>query len=154
LGDFSLESAPAGWILRNPVSRFGLGSWKDQGQPYYSWDMAYSKNYTVENTSARYSLKLYKWKGTVAEVFVNSEKAGIIACKPYEFDLTPWLKKGNNTIEVRVVGSLKNLMGPHYNKDRGINGPWHWNGVHKQAPGHDYDLFDYGLMEDFSVFRE
>jgi hypothetical protein len=154
LGDFSLEAAPVGWILRNPVGRLALGSWKEQGHPYYSWDVSYSKNYTVENGSARYSLKLNKWKGTVAEVFVNGEKAGIIAYKPYEFDLTPRLKKGSNTIEVRVVGSLKNLMGPHYNRDRGINGPWHWNGVQKQAPGRDYDLFEYGLLEDFSVFKE
>jgi len=152
LGDFSLESAPAGWIAKEPVSNFELGSWKDQGQPYYSWDMSYSKNYKIENATARYALKLNKWNGTLAEVFVNDKKAGVIAYQPYEFDLSPYLKKGNNKVEVRVVGSLKNLMGPHYSKDRGINGPWHWNGVHKQAPGHDYDLIDYGLMEDFSVF--
>jgi hypothetical protein len=151
LGDFSVESAPAGWLIRNPVTKLAPGSWKDQGHPQYAWDMSYSKNYQIDDLSARYSLQLNKWNGTVAEVFVNDEKAGIVAYKPYHFDLTPYIKKGNNKIEVRVVGSLKNIFGPHYNKDKGINSPWHWNNVQKQAPGSDYNLSDYGLMEDFNV---
>ncbi|MDR1170647.1 MAG: hypothetical protein LBK97_07435, partial [Prevotellaceae bacterium] len=41
---------------------------------------------------------------------LNDAKAGIIAYKPYEFDLSPFLKKGKNKVEVRVTGSLKNLF--------------------------------------------
>ena len=151
LGDFSLESATAGWIMKKPVDKFETGSWKEQGQPYYSWDMAYSKNYQIDDISARYALRLNKWNGTLAEVWVNNIKAGIVAYKPYEFDLSPYLKEGDNKIEVRVVGSLKNLLGPHYSRDRGIAGPWHWDNVHQQASGRDYNLFDYGLIEDFVV---
>lgn len=150
LGDFALEPAPAGWIVREPVE-LNLGSWKAQGQPCYAWEVAYSKDYRVEDTAARYALRLGEWKGTVAEVFVNGEKAGVIACQPYKLDLTPYLKAGNNRVEVRVVGSMKNLFGPHYNQDKGIAGPWHWNGVQKQLPGSDYLQVDYGLMEDFEV---
>lgn len=151
VGDFSLEPASSGWVIEEPAVRVDTGSWKEQGMPFYSWDMAYSKNYNIQDTSARYALQLNNWKGTVAEVFVNDNKAGVIAYQPYRFDLSPYLKVGNNTIEVRVVGSLKNLFGPHYNHDRGIAGPWHWNNVGKQLPGNEYDLLDYGLMEDFSV---
>lgn len=150
LGDFSLESAPAGWIVREPVD-LNLGSWKVQGQPCYAWEVAYSKDYRIEDSKACYALRLGEWKGTVAEVFVNGEKAGIIACQPYKLDLTPYLKAGNNRVEVRVVGSMKNLFGPHYNQDKGIAGPWHWNGVQKQISGSDYLQVDYGLMEDFEV---
>ncbi len=50
-----------------------------------------------------------------------------------------------------MVGSLKNLLGPHYNQDKGIASPWHWNDVHRQNPGKDYNLLDYGLMKDFIV---
>ena len=151
LGDFSLEAAPKGWIIREPFDKLNLGSWKSQAQPYYSWDISYAKNYNIADTSARYALQLNKWNGTLAEVYVNGEKAGIIAYKPYNFDLSPYLKAGNNKVEVRVIGSLKNLLGPHYNRDIGIAGPWHWNSVHVQVSGNDYSLIDYGLMEDFSV---
>ncbi len=150
-GDFSLESADRGWIIREPISKLNLGSWKDQGQPCYSWDVSYSKNYRIDDASARYALQLGKWNGTLAEVYVNDSKVGVVAYKPYNFDLSPYLKQGNNKIEVRVVGSLRNLFGPHYSGDRGITGPWHWNSVHRQDPGSDYNLVNYGLMEDFSV---
>lgn len=151
-GDFSLEPAAMGWIIREPLGNLSLGSWKSQGQPYYSWDVSYGKTYRVTDLSLRYALQLNQWKGTVAEIFVNDNKVGIIAYKPYHFDLSPYLQKGDNKVEVRVIGSLRNLFGPHYSRDMGISGPWHWNGVHKQAPGNEYVLFDYGLMEDFTVF--
>ena len=149
-GNFSLESAPTGWVMREPVE-LKTGSWKAQGHPCYSWDVAYTKEYRISNPKARYTLQLNEWKGTVAEVFVNGEKAGVVACQPYRIDLTPYLKEGNNRIEVRVIGSLRNLFGPHYNHDKGIMGPWHWNGVQKQIPGSDYNQSDYGLMEDFTL---
>ncbi len=151
LGDFTVEPAPKGWIISEPVNKMKPGSWKDQGQPFYSWDVAYSKIYNITDTSARYALQLNKWNGTLAEVYVNDSKAGIIAYKPYNFDLSLFLKIGDNKIEVRVIGSLKNLLGPHYNNPKGIAGPWHWNSIHVQASGSDYSLLDYGLMEDFSV---
>lgn len=152
-GSFTLEAASHGWIMvpdRNPVP----GSWKEQGLPCYSWDMAYSHTYNISNPEKTHYLCLGQWNGTVAEVFVNGSKAGVAAYQPYTFDLTPYLKKGHNDIEVRVIGSLHNLFGPHYSSDRGINGPWHWNGVQQQAPGSDYNLENYGLIEDFSVFTK
>jgi len=153
LGNFSLQSADKGWIIQRPADKLKLGSWKTQGQPYYSWDVSYGRSYKIDDTSARYTLQLKEWNGTLSEVYVNGKKAGIIAYKPYQFDLTPYLKKGNNKVEVRVVGSLKNLLGPHYNRDKGIAGPGHWNGVHKQNAGKDYNLLDYGLMEDFIILQ-
>ena len=138
--------------MREPVE-LDLGSWKTQGIPCYSWDVAYRKDYQIPDTNARYALQLHEWKGTVAEVFVNGNKAGIIAYQPYQLDLTPYLQVGCNTIEIRVIGGLRNLFGPHYNQDKGIMGPWHWNGVQKQLPGNEYNQSDYGLMEDFTIIQ-
>ncbi len=150
LGDFSLKSASAGWQVEPPV-RLDFGSWKAQGQPFYSWDVSYAKHYRIADTSARYAVQLKSWKGTLAEVYVNDRKVGVIAYQPYVFDLSSYLEVGENKVEVRVIGSLKNLFGPHYNREKGIAGPWHWNGVKKQLPGSDYDLMDYGLTEDFVI---
>ena len=151
LGDFLLESAPRGWLVREADDSINLGSWKKQGHPFYSWDISYSKDYLIEDLSAQHILQLNEWNGTLAEVYVNDKKAGIIAYKPYTFDLSPYLTKGKNTIDIRVVGSLKNLLGPHYNHSVGIAGPWHWNEVHRQDAGEDYNLIDYGLIEDFKI---
>lgn len=151
-GNFSVIPAKSGWNIAAPVETLALGSWKEQKQPFYSRDMQYSKTYPIDDLAGTYSVALGKWNGTVAEVYVNGEKAGIIAYDPYQLDVTSHLKKGNNQIDVRVIGSLKNLLGPHYrNPAPGLAGPWHWKNIPEPIPGADYQMMDYGLMEDFSL---
>ena len=153
-GNFSVVPEQEGWSIGAPQESFTLGSWKDQKQPFYSWDMSYSKTYTLDDLTGRYAVKLNKWNGTVAEVYVNGQKAGIIAFDPWQLDVTPYLKEGGNTIDVRVIGSLKNLLGPHYrNPAPGLASPWHWKNVDKPIPGKEYQMMDYGLMEDFELIH-
>ena len=76
----------------------------------------------------------------------------MIAFDPWQLDVTSYLKEGSNTIDVHVIGSLKNLLGPHYNNPNpGLASPWHWKNIRKQIPGSDYQMLDYGLMEDFDL---
>lgn len=152
LGDFSVVPAKKGWNISAPVPSFHLGSWKEQGQPFYSWDFSYSKTYNLNDLSKQYSVKLGKWNGTVAEVYVNGKKAGIIGFEPYVLPVSPYLKEGENQIEVRIIGSLKNLLGPHYRHPApGLASPWHWKNITEQMPGSDYQMMDYGLIDDFSL---
>lgn len=152
IGDFSVVPEKAGWSISVPVEKLTLGSWKAQKQPFYSWNMSYTKDYTIEDTSKPYAVQLNAWKGTVAEVYVNGEKVGIIISNPYRLDITSYLKQGTNQIEVRVVGSHKNLLGPHYNNPApGLASPWHWKNIKGQIPGSEYQMQDYGLMQDFDV---
>ena len=154
LGNFSVLPESKGWSINAPTDKFTLGSWKEQQQPFYSWDVKYSKSYTITNLSGSYFVKLGKWSGTVAEVFINGEKAGIIGYDPYQLNVTPFLKEGANQVEVKVIGSLKNLLGPHYrNPAPGLASPWHWKDIKEAIPGAKYQLMDYGLMEDFELIH-
>jgi len=155
LGDFSVVPETKGWSISSPVANLTLGSWKEQKQPFYSWDVKYGKTYNITNLSGNYVVKLNKWSGTVAEVYVNGTKAGIIGYDPYQLNITPYLKEGSNNIEVSIIGSLKNLLGPHYrNPAPGLASPGHWKNIREQIPGLNYQMMDYGLMEDFSLFGE
>lgn len=152
LGDFSVVPGKEGWSIGKPVESFGLGSWKEQGQPFYSWEFSYSKEYEIEDLSRPYAVKLNDWAGTVCEVYVNGEKAGSIGFDPYRLDVTEALKTGKNQVEVRVIGSHKNLLGPFYgNPAPGLTGPWHWRHSKGQVPAADYQMLDYGLFEDFDL---
>lgn len=154
LGNFSVVPEQKGWSISTPVGSFTLGSWKEQKQPFYSWDMKYSKSYQVTDLSDIYLVKLGEWKGTVAEVYVNGTKAGIIGFDPYQLNVTSYLKEGTNQIDVHVIGSLKNLLGPHYkNPDPGLASPWHWKNISEPIAGADYQMIDYGLMEDFELME-
>lgn len=153
-GNFSVVPETKGWSISAPVEHLTLGSWKAQKQPFYSWDMQYSKSYDIKDLTGAYLVKLGEWKGTVAEVYVNGVKAGIIGFDPYTLNVTPYLKEGANRIDVQVIGSLKNLLGPHYrNPAPGLASPWHWKNIHEPIAGVEYQLLDYGLMEDFELLH-
>jgi hypothetical protein len=53
-------------------------------------------------------------------------------------------------VEVKIVGSNKNLLGPFHNNPRpGLVSPGHFRNVRAYPAGDDYQQLDYGLMGDF-----
>jgi len=156
LGTFSLDARPRGWRI-GPPEELGIGSWKSQGMPFYSDKVIYGKSYDIEKESGQeYLVVLGEWSGTLAEVRVNGERAGIIGWQPYELDITSSLENGLNKVEVVVVGSLKNLLGPlHTPWQRGIVTIGDFQqGPEEQPSGSEYDTFEYGLMEDFLLIGQ
>jgi hypothetical protein len=152
LGEFGLEPSDNGWEIGKPEF-LQLGSWKEQGYPFYSDQISYTKHFIMNGKFSRYFVNLNKWQGTVAEIWVNDKKAGIIGWPPYELDISSWIRKGENKVSVRVTGSLKNLLGPHHNNPvKGVVTPWSFFfAPEKQPEGLGYDLLDYGLFEDFEI---
>ena len=153
LGDFNLQPAEKGWQIV-PPGPLQPGSWKNQGLPLYGFGVRYVKNFNLAKTGNRFELQLGNWKGTVSAVKVNGQAAGIIFSEPNTLDITKYLRKGNNRVEVEVTGSLKNLLGPHHNSPKpGMVGPGHWWNIKSYPPGSAYDTYDYGLMSDFELLR-
>jgi hypothetical protein len=153
LGNFNLASAAKGWTITAPTS-LELGSWKEQGMPMYGQGVHYVKEFQLGARPGRLSVKLGKWNGTMAAVTVNGRPAGVIAYDPFELDITKWLVAGENKVDVEVIGSLKNLLGPHHGKHApGLASPWHWRNIRSYPAGKDYDTYDYGLMEDFQLVK-
>ena len=154
VGDFMLNPLKKGFEIA-PGTLTKLGSWKSMGYPFYAQKVSYSENFEVAKTKAEYKVKLNKWKGIIAEVFVNQKKAGIIAYPPYELNISQFINAGKNEISVRVIGSLKNTFGYFYkNNHRWINGPGDWDTAPEKIPGiGEYFLMDYGLEEPFSLIR-
>jgi hypothetical protein len=155
LGNFSLEPAAKGWSIRPPVKEFSTGSWKEQGWPFYSRSVAYTKVFNVNDPSGNYRVRLGDFAGTVAEVSVNGKSAGIIGFEPYTINVSEFIRDGSNSIEVKIVGSNKNLLGPFHNNPRkGLTSPWDFRNVRSYPSGKDYHQFDYGLMDDFWLEKE
>ena len=154
LGDFSVEPVAKGFIITAPVPKLTAGSWLKQGLPFYSWGMTYSKEYLIDKPSGKYEVVPGAWKGTVAEVTVNSGPPLVLAFPPYRTDVTNFIKQGTNRIDIKIIGSLRNLLGPHHNKpSEGFASPWNWRYVKSYPGGKDYRMYDYGLMEDFILYR-
>jgi hypothetical protein len=123
------------------------------GRPLYGKLVSYSKVFSAEKNKS-YTVKLGKWKGTAAILLLNGKKIGDLSYAPFEFTLKDGLRLGGNVIDVQVVGSLKNTLGPHHNKPKpGMVSPWSWRGVKEYPAGADYDVYDYGLLEDFEILE-
>lgn len=152
LGNFDLQSVEKGWELV-AASPAKLGSWKNLGRPMYGQQVSYSKVFQAHEGQI-YQIKLAEWVGTAAVVKLNGQLVGDISLAPFEFRLDEGIKNGKNKVEVIVVGSLKNTLGPHHNQPKpGMVSPWHWRGVKNYPSGSEYDLYDYGLLEDFQLIE-
>jgi hypothetical protein len=151
LGEFALKPAVKGFVIV-PDQPLKLGKWNEQGHPFYAQGVAYRQQFQTDTPTGKYYVALPKWYGSVARVNVNGKVAGYITAPPWECDVTKRLKRGDNTIEVVVIGTLKNTLGPHHGK-QALGSAWpgmFQNGPKDgQPPGADYANVGYGLLEPF-----
>jgi hypothetical protein len=155
LGDFLVKPAKQGFEITGGAIE-SLGSWREAGLPFYSQEVSYSQKFSVSKANeSAFKVKLNEWNGSVAEVFVNGQSAGLIAWQPNELDVTNLLKEGENEITVKVTGSLKSTFGFFYQKnDNWIFGPHSWNNAPKKIPeASEYFLMDYGMFEAFELVK-
>ncbi len=177
LGNFTLKPADKGFIV-GPDHPFAPGScekpaagqsnpagsatnsnrigWNLLGHPFYSAGVSYRERFDVDKPSGRYVVALPSWYGSVAKVTVNGRFAGYIDAPPWECEVSRWLLRGRNDIEVIVIGTLKNTLGPHHgNPALGVA----WPGTFQKAPesgpppGAAYSTVAYGLFEPFVLKR-
>ncbi|MGQ9651193.1 MAG: glycosyl hydrolase [Phycisphaerae bacterium] len=155
LGDFDLEPAQKGFVIV-PARGLELGPWNKQGLPLYSHGVAYTRSFDVGSKVGRYYVGLPAWLGSVAAVKVNGRLAGYIWHQPWELEVTDCLKSYGNDIEVVVIGTLKNTLGPHHGK-HGLGSAWPgmWDRAPEEGPppGAEYSTVGYGLFEPFVLKR-
>ena len=155
LGDFTLKPVAHGFsIAKDEPIR--LGTWKDQGRPFFSAGVAYRQRFRLDGSKGRYRVQLPSWLGSVATVTVNGKLAGHISYPPWECDVTRLVKPGDNDIEVTVIGTLKNTLGPHHSGP-GLGSAW--PGMFQKGPesglppGDHYATVGYGLFKPFVLER-
>ena len=93
------------------------GDLAEQGFPFFSGQITLRNTFrlTQEECVGR-CLRFAKRGATVLAVRVNGKPAGKLFWQPYEIDLSRFLLEGENTIEITLTGSLRNLLGPHHLK--------------------------------------
>jgi hypothetical protein len=155
LGDFAVTPAKSGHTIV-PSTPVQLGAWNAQGYPFYAQGVSYKQRFNVSGPAAQYRVSLPAWYGSVAKVLVNGELAGHIAWQPAECDVTKFIKAGDNEVEVIVVGTLKNTLGPYFGKLRlGFASPESFRNAPADGPpeGTEYKSVGYGLMEPFRLME-
>ena len=154
LGSFGLQPAQHGFVIvpETPLRLDTAGGWNGQGHPFYSGGVAYAEQFEVPRLAGRYFVELPAWLGSVAKVTVNGKPAGTIAWRPWQCDVTELIQPGRNTIEVVVIGTLRNTLGPHHaGPPQGIVTPHMFNQAPASGPppGREYSTIGYGLFRPF-----
>ena len=155
LGEFSLKPVEKGFVIVADQA-LSLGRWNEQGQPFLSAGVIYEESFDVGKTGGRYTVSLPSWYGSVAKVTVNGRLAGYVTHQPWDCDVTARIKSGVNSIQVQVMGTLKNTLGPHHGNP-GLGSAW--PGMFQKGPdkglppGSQYSTVGYGLFEPFVLQR-
>ncbi|MCX5647218.1 MAG: glycosyl hydrolase [Phycisphaerae bacterium] len=162
LGTFRLKPVESGFVvIGESKPTLKLGSWKSQGYPLYSAAISYKYSYDVSQPMGHWAVQTGDWYGSVAEVVVNGKSAGYLISPHWAgldrlCDVTSFIQSGANTVEVRVIGTLKNTLGPHHNGTlRGSAWPASFQKAPENGPppGDSYDTIDYGLFEPFTLHQ-
>jgi hypothetical protein len=152
LGDFALRPTERGFVVA-PERELQLGAWNEQGHPFYARGVAYRQQFEVTDRKGRFVVSLGRWRGSVARVSVNGKFCGWLDAPPWECDVTRHVRRGANTVEIVVLGTLKNTLGPHHG-DPPLGAAWpaqfHVGPSPGPPPGASYSTVGYGLFEPWA----
>lgn len=103
IGDFSIESS------KETLNISGLHM---QGFPFFCGKLCLSKKFNLSDT--QYCIKFAPYGINAVTVTVNGKKMPPVIWEPYEVNLSEYLLKGDNEIEIELSTTMRNLFGPHH----------------------------------------
>lgn len=108
LGDFSVVEDE----LTSPVRMLNYGDWGLQGLPYYAGNVSCFFDFEWNAASSAVFLRIPEWKGTALAVSVNGCEALPVLPERNGLNVSPYLKNGCNSLEIKIFGSRRNALGP------------------------------------------
>lgn len=117
IGDFGVEPERRRIVAEPPKLHFG--DWCLQGYFHYAGSIVYRDYVEVElDKQDRAFLYLKNHSAVTTEIKINGKPAGHIPWPAADgIEITDALKSGSNEIEIEVMGSLRNMMGPLHQKE-------------------------------------
>jgi hypothetical protein len=85
-----------------------------QGLPFFAGRATLRQTVTLPALDGRTVLEIHNLRAAVAHVRVNGQQMGTVAWPPHRLDVTEGLRAGENVVEIELVGTLRNLLGPHH----------------------------------------
>ncbi len=154
LGDFgvSLERA----IIAEPA-KLHFGDWTSQGYPHYAGSMIYHGRYVhAPQPGERVRVYLGAQESVEVAVHVNGALAGHIPwASENGLDITAALGPGLNNVDLEVVSSPRNMLGPlHLATGRESWTDWRSFRRTDETFTPDYVLKSWGLFEQVRIQRE
>jgi hypothetical protein len=111
------------FILGDERDALSPGDFVAEGYPFFAGAITLTAEFDLPlERVARGALQLQGLNAIVADVTLNGEGLGQVVWRPHRLPTGNALKPGRNRLEVKLVNSLRNLLGPHHTK--GGDGLW------------------------------
>ncbi len=129
IGDFSVRSLPftyglrramfcdGGFSISTPNRKMSGGNIVENGYPFFSGRIKLSQSVRCEASEMKKFIKLGLLGSSLCKLYVNGTLAKTMLWEDREADVTELLHTGDNLIEVELVISNRNLLGPHHHPD-------------------------------------
>ena len=99
-------------ITRELTSGKG-GNLPEEGYPFFAGTLCLRQGIDIQPPpKSSVFLRFENLHAVAAEVFINGVSGGVILVPPYEIDVTKLIQPGSNEIEIHLVNSLRNMLGP------------------------------------------
>ena len=153
LGDFSVRASNPSFLLGPPKGSIQVGSWKDEGLPFYDRRMAYQ--FRRPTGSGRLVLQPGDWHGSALHM-----RCGALDLHTYGPGLDIVIDEHESLdISIVITGLPCNLLGPwhkpHLGTKQGWSTSWHGGDVpNDPQPGAAYRHIDLGLFREPTWFEE
>ncbi len=85
-----------------------------QGLAFFAGRATLRQTIALPTLDGRTVLEIHNLRAAVAHVRVNGQQMGTVAWPPHRVDITDGLRPGENVVEIELVGTLRNLLGPHH----------------------------------------
>jgi len=109
MGSFCLAEDRSTLIERRDI--LTSGSWTDQGYPFYSGSAIYRQVIHIpEFARGQRIIIRAEEPADMVEFIVNEASAAVRPWAPFEVDITPLVKPGPNTIELKITNSIVNML--------------------------------------------
>ena len=99
-----------------------------QGYLFYNQAICVEQKIQIDQKPDSCLLRLGRLRAVCAEVSVNGSFVSTQAFRPFEVDISPFIKDGENTVTLKLFTSNRNLFGNFHYKQ----GQVHWSNWYKQ----------------------
>ena len=147
-GAFGAQVRSTNVAITKMPSSLRLGNWVNQGLPFYSGSLSYSRTISAKLLRGqRLFVLVPSYCGVAVRVLVNGKSAGLIGWKPNEVDITDFLEGDKVRLTIEVIGHRRNSHGPlHLNRKQPRRiGPYEFVTPHDWTDS--YQLVPCGLIE-------
>ena len=128
-----------------------FGDWAKQGLKHYCGSVSWVFVYQNNEVDARINLKVPGIEGVCAIIRINDAEIPLLCNGPKELSIEEYIKYGLNKIEVEVMGSPRNMMGPFHLKEKPYSTKDSSFSPTPSEYSSHYLLTPYGIMGDLQI---